>query len=91
MNNAVYKLAKDKNLLASSNQDYTTFNLVLSDGTAIPRDLADKLSVAAFEIIEGDRYKEQRANYIGSFGNFFAEKYKKRSKCSNTIIWHTNQ
>lgn len=49
--------------------------MVLSDGTTVPRHLTDKLSEAAFEIIEGDAYKAQKANYNGSLGNFFAEKY----------------
>lgn len=48
--------------------------MVLSDGTAIPKRVADKITRMAFDIIDGDTYVEEKRNYSGSLGSFFAEK-----------------
>lgn len=49
--------------------------MVQSDGNVIPKHLADSLSQLAFGILEGDSFEEEKRNYNGSLGNFFAEKY----------------
>lgn len=74
VDNVVYGLAKDKNLLESNVPNYKTFNFIESDGTTIPSHISDKLTELAFEIIDGDRYEEDKKHYDGSLGNFFAEK-----------------
>lgn len=74
VDNVVYELAHDKGVLESSSPNYTTFNMLLSDGTAIPKHLADKITEMAFDIIEGDSYTAEKRNYSGSLGSFFAEK-----------------
>lgn len=50
--------------------------MVQSDGSVIPKHLADSLSQLAFGILEGDSLEEEKRHYNGSLGNFFAEKYK---------------
>lgn len=74
VDNAVYELAKDKNLFDSSERIYKIFNFIQSDGTQIPQHLSDKLCDLAFEIIDGRGNKGERNSYKGSLGNFVAEK-----------------
>lgn len=74
VDNVVYELAKGKDLLDSSSPNYTSFNMLLSDGTEIPKELADQITAMAFEIIDGDKYTEEKRTYSGSLGSFFAEK-----------------
>lgn len=70
--NVVYDMAKDKNLLATSIPTFEKFNFIRSNGEQISQDTDGKLSTIYFELLDG--YEEEKSNYNGSFGNFFAEK-----------------
>lgn len=65
-------MAKDKNLLTTSIPTHKKFNFIRSNGEQIPQDKADKLASIYFEILDG--FEEEKSDYNGSFGNFFAEK-----------------
>lgn len=65
-------MAKDKNLLATSMPYNEIFNFMRSNGEQIPQDKAIKLTSIYFEIFNG--FDEEKSDYNGSFGNFFAEK-----------------
>lgn len=72
--NVVYDLAKDKNLLSASHTDYTSFNLIRSNGEQIPKSIGDKLTKLYLEIIFDERYDVEKREYNGSLGNFFSNK-----------------
>lgn len=70
--NVVYDMAKDKNLLAPSVPTLKRFNFIRSNGEQIPQDMDEKLSSIYFQVQDG--FEEEKINYNGSYGNFFAEK-----------------
>lgn len=70
--NVVYNMAKDKNLLSPNIPTFTNFNFIRSNGEQIPKMKADKMSTLVMEIING--FEEEKRQYNGSLGNFFAEK-----------------
>lgn len=70
--NVSFELAKGKNLLETSVKKLGIYNLFRSDGEQIPQELATKLIDLSFEIYNDE--SEERANYNGSLGNYFAEK-----------------
>lgn len=72
--NVVYELAKDKDLLATTQAFQGYYNSVRSDGQQIPIDLSTKIIDFGMDIYKGEKYDEEKSNYHGSFGNFFTEK-----------------
>lgn len=72
--NVVFELAKDKNLLASTTPDYSSFNFVQSNGEEIPKSVGDKLSELYTKLIYGNEHDLEKREYRGSLGNFFTEK-----------------
>lgn len=53
---------------------YKSFNFVRSNGDIIPMGISDKLSKVAMEIVDGNSYEDEKKDYDGSLGNFFAER-----------------
>lgn len=70
--NVSFELAKGKNLLETTVKELGIYNLIRSDGEQIPKELATKLIDLSFEIYNDE--SEEKANYKGSLGNYFAEK-----------------
>lgn len=66
-------MAKGKNLLSSNLPQYTSFQMIRSDGSIVPKALSDKLTSLAIRIIEEN--VNEKANYKGSLGNYFMEKW----------------
>ncbi|XP_031616985.1 spermine oxidase-like [Contarinia nasturtii] len=78
-NNVVYELAKGKNVLAHSTK-IQELKLIQSDGTDVPIEITKKLSDLAFDLYDGDDYDDERSQFNGSVGNFFAKKYNEALK-----------
>lgn len=67
-------MAKDKELLEHYEERYAKHNFIRSNGELVPSELTESLWTLAFNIYGGDNYDEEKTNYHGSFGNFFAKK-----------------
>lgn len=70
--NVCFELAKGKNLLQRGVEKLGISNLIRSNGEQIPSELATKLIDLSLEILNDE--SEERLNYKGPLGNFFAEK-----------------
>lgn len=67
-------MAKDKNLLAHGIEEHRADRMIQSNGEEIACEISKKLSNLSFDIYEGENYAEEKMNYHGSFGNFYAKK-----------------
>lgn len=72
VDNVVYEMAKNKNLLSSNGPRYETFQLIRSNGTIVDTHLSDKLALLANSIVEEN--ENEKKSFKGSFGNYFSEK-----------------
>lgn len=74
MNNVVYEMAKDKDVLDADHEIPLRKDFIQSDGKEIPDEISIKLANVSFNIYLGEYYDEEKNNYNGSFGNFFTDK-----------------
>lgn len=72
MDNVVYEMAKNDNLLSTSGPRYITFQLIRSNGSIVNKELAIKLALLANSIVNENETEKKLFN--GSFGNYFSEK-----------------
>lgn len=72
--NAIYELAKGKDVIDETFEIPLRFNMYRTDGEQIPIELATKLLRMCYSIYTGDEHKEEKATYYGSLGSFFANK-----------------
>lgn len=67
-------MAKDKNVLVHSNNNENTFTkFIRSDGEEIPAEISKKLSALNLHIYDSSD-EDEKFDYNGSYGNFFAKK-----------------
>lgn len=67
-------MAKDKNLLSSNVPRYEKYNLVRSNGEAIPSKITDKLLDVAWNITDRENEREVKKAHEGSLGNYVSER-----------------
>ncbi|XP_055297514.1 spermine oxidase-like [Sitodiplosis mosellana] len=74
--NVVYQMAKDKNVLAHSNEEDFSTTFVRSNGEEIPSELTKKLLSLMESIYNSSINRDKKSSHHGSYGNYFAKKYK---------------
>lgn len=67
-------MANSKKLLEIGDEVFERSEFIRSNGECVSKELTNRLNGLGFEIYSGDSYQEERENYRGSIGNFFAEK-----------------
>lgn len=68
-------MARDKNVLDENHEIPLRKDFIQSDCEEIPDEISIKLANLSFDIYLGENFDEEKNNYHGSFGNFFADKW----------------
>lgn len=68
-------MARGKNVIDETFELPMRSNISRTNGEEIPDDLCKRLAEMSYEIYSGKKYAQEKANYDGSLGNFFAIKY----------------